>query len=301
MSHQHKAWRSPCRSHLRSQRVSMIYRGCLITLYLCLQMVTGEFRVKGPNKPLVATLGDEAKLYCFLLPPQNVKNMKISWTRSLPSQVVHLYEDGRDKPEEAMDEYFRRTVLVTDDMDKGVVILRIFNVQHSDGGQYRCAFQHGSFYGDAVIELNMAVLGSNPHFHVQVTDSGITEVVCKSEGWFPQPQVQWLDSEGEEIPAESSHIQHKRGMFHVTTSLSFREPFQQSVLCSVWNPLLKQKKEQQLFIAAAEHDRKTVIAMSILLTLLVLLASIANELFVKKWLKNRHKNRRTHLVPYALL
>ncbi|KAM7087372.1 selection and upkeep of intraepithelial T-cells protein 1-like [Molossus nigricans] len=250
MSHQHKAWRSPCRSHLRSQRVSMIYRGCLISLYLCLQMVTGEFHINGPDKPFMAALGSEAKLYCFLLPPQNVKNMKISWTRSLPSDVVHLYEDGRDKPEEAMDDYFRRTVLVTDDMDKGVVTLRIFNVQHSDGGQYRCAFQHGSFYGDAVIELKVAVLGSNPEFHVKVTDSGKTEVVCKSEGWFPQPQVQWLDSEGEEIPAESSHIQHKHGMFYVTTSLSFREPFQQRVCCSVCNPLLKQKKEQQLYITA---------------------------------------------------
>lgn len=301
MSHQHKALRSPCLSHLRSQRVSTIYRGCLILLYLCLQTVTGTVQVEGPNEPLVAMLGDVADLPCFLLPPQNVKNMKISWTRTLPSQVVHLYEGGRDKPEEAMREYFRRTVLFTDNMDKGVVILRIFDVRHSDGGQYRCAFQNDTFYSDAVIELKVAVLGSNPHFHVKFTNSGQTEVVCKSESWFPRPQVQWMDSEGGEIPAESeTHIQYKHGMFHVITSLFLREPFQKSVLCSIRNPLLNQKKEQLLSIAVAEPNRTTVITMGILLALLTLLALptlITSGLHVKNWLQNRHKNSESQHGP----
>lgn len=108
----------------------------------------------------MATLGGVAELPCFLLPPQNVKDMKISWTRSLPSQVVYLYEGGVGKPEEAMEEYFRRTELVTDKMHTGVVILRILNVQHSDGGQYRCAFQHDTFYSDKEFELKVG--GNGP-------------------------------------------------------------------------------------------------------------------------------------------
>lgn len=296
MSHQHKALRSPCLSHLRSHQVPTIYRGSLILLYLCLQTVTGRFQVEGPNEPLVATLGGVAELPCFLLPPQNVKDMKISWTRSLPSQVVYLYEGGVGKPEEAMEEYFRRTELVTDKMHTGVVILRILNVQHSDGGQYRCAFQHDTFYSDKEFELKVGVLGSNPHFHVKVTDSGQTEVVCKSEGWFPWPQVQWMDSEGREILAESkTQFQYKGGMFHVITSLFLREPFQKSVLCSIGNPLLKQKKEQLLSIAVAEPNRTILITVGMALASLALLTSITTGLYVN----NRHKNRRAHLVPFA--
>uniref|UniRef100_G1Q983 Ig-like domain-containing protein n=1 Tax=Myotis lucifugus TaxID=59463 RepID=G1Q983_MYOLU len=208
------------------------------------------FEVQGPHELLVATLDGEAELPCFLLPPQNVKNMEISWTRYLPSDVVHLYEDGRDKPEEAMKEYFKRTELVKNVMHKGIVVLRIFNVQLSDNGQYRCAFQNGSFYSDTVIELKVAALGSHPQIHMEVTKSRQLRLECKSEGWFPQPKVQWMDSEGREISAESeTHTQDEGGLFHVTTSLLLREAPRKNLTCSVWNPVLNQKKEEQLSIA----------------------------------------------------
>ncbi|XP_005868597.2 PREDICTED: putative selection and upkeep of intraepithelial T-cells protein 1 homolog [Myotis brandtii] len=252
------------------------------------------FQVHGPQEPVVATLGSETELPCSLLPTQNVKNMKISWTRSLPSQVVHLYEDGSDKPEEAMEEYLGRTELVKNFMDKGIVLLRILSVQPSDNGQYRCAFQDGSFYSGAVIELKVAALGSHPQFHVEVFESRQTQVVCKSEGWFPQPKVQWMDSEGGEIPAEfETHTQDNGGLFHVTTSLLLKEASRKNLTCSIWNPVLNQKKEEQLSIAVAESNSMTLIIMSILaaLTLLVLLTSIATGLYLNNSLKNRHKTR----------
>ncbi|EPQ10841.1 Butyrophilin-like protein 2 [Myotis brandtii] len=218
--------------------------------------IVGAFQVQGPHEPLVAMLGGEAELPCFLLPPQNIKNMEISWTRSLPSHVVHLYEDGRDKLEEVMKEYLGRTQLVKNFMDKGMVVLRILSVQPSDNGQYRCTFQHGSFYSGAVIELKVAALGSHPQLLVEVTESQQLRLECKSEGWFPQPKVQWMDSEGGEIPAESeTHTQDKGGLFHVTTSLLLRETSQKNLTCSVWNPVLNQKKEEQLFTTEAQGEK----------------------------------------------
>ncbi|EPQ02079.1 Butyrophilin subfamily 1 member A1 [Myotis brandtii] len=253
MSHQHNALGSPCLSHLRRQRVSPIYHGSLISLYLCFQMfilVAGAFQVQGPHEPMVAMLGGEAELSCILVPRQSTKYMKISWTRTLPSQVVHLYEDGQDKPEKAMEEYLGRTQLVKNVMHKGIMVLRILNVQPSDSGQYRCVIQHGSFYSEAVIELKVAALGSRPQFHMEVTKSRELQLECKSEGWFPQPKVQWTDSEGGEIPADSeTQTQDKGGLFHVTTSLSLRETSQKNLTCSVWNPVLNQKKREQFSTA----------------------------------------------------
>ncbi|KAM5320100.1 uncharacterized protein AAES06_019490 isoform 3-T3 [Glossophaga mutica] len=155
---QQKALESPCFSCPRSFRISVIYHGSLTSLYLCLQMlilVAGAFRVEGPYEPLVVMLGGEAELPCSLWPRQNVENMQITWTRSLPSQVVHQYKDGRDKPEEAMPEYFGRTELVRNAMNNGIVTLKIFNVQPSDTGQYLCVFQYGSDYSDTMIELRV--------------------------------------------------------------------------------------------------------------------------------------------------
>lgn len=296
MSHQHNALGSPCLSHPRRQRVSAIYHGSFLSLYLCLQMLmlaAGAFQVQGPHEPVVALLGGEAELPCFLLPRQSIKNMKISWIRSLPSQVVHLYEDGRDRPYEAMEEYSGRTELMKNAMYKGMVVLRILNVRPSDNGQYRCGFRYGSFYSDTMIELKVAVLGSHPQFHVEVTKSKQMQVVCTSEGWFPQPKVQWMDSEGAEIPAESeTHTQDKGGLFHVTTSLLLREPSQKNLTCSVWNPVLNQRKEERLSTAVAEPVSVTVIiVVTALVTFLIMLILL---ILVGLYLnRKRIKNSRT--------
>jgi hypothetical protein len=112
-------------------------------------------------------LGGEAELPCFLTPSQNAKYMRISWSRSMSSQVVHVYKDGRDHPEGVMEQYSGRTKLMKDAISKGIVVLRILNVQTSDNGLYRCGFQHGSFYNDTLIELKVA--GNNPGFCLQVS------------------------------------------------------------------------------------------------------------------------------------
>lgn len=65
-------------------------------------LFSGTFQVRGPHETLVAMLGSEAELTCFLLPLQSVNDMKMGWTQSLPSQVMRLYWDGRDKSEKAM-------------------------------------------------------------------------------------------------------------------------------------------------------------------------------------------------------
>ncbi|XP_070281809.1 butyrophilin-like protein 2 isoform X2 [Myotis yumanensis] len=295
MSHQHKPLISPCLGHLRRQKISTIYHGSLISLYLCFQMVIGAFQVQGPHDPLVAMLGGEAELPCFLSPPQRIKNMKITWTRSLPSRVVHLYEDGRDKPEEAVAEYLGRTELVKNVMHKGIVVLKILNVQPSDNGQYRCVIQHGSFYSDTMIELKVAALGSHPQFHVEVTRSGQLQLECTSEGCFPQPKVQWMDSEGREIPANSeTHTQDKCGLFHVTTSLLLRETSQKNLTCSVWNPVLNQKKEEHFSITVAEPDSTTVNESMIrrvgIASAALLIILISTGLCLNIRLKNRAKN-----------
>ncbi|XP_045673725.1 uncharacterized protein LOC123805284 isoform X2 [Phyllostomus hastatus] len=155
---QQKALGSPCFSCLSSFRIFVIYHSSLISLYLCLQMlisVAGAFQVEGPCVPLVVRPGGEAKLRCSLWPPQNVGNMQITWTKSPHHQVVHLYKDGSDKPQKASPKYFGRTKLVRNATDNSTVTLKICNVQSSDSGQYRCAFQHGSDYNDTMIELRV--------------------------------------------------------------------------------------------------------------------------------------------------
>ncbi|XP_073937896.1 butyrophilin subfamily 1 member A1-like isoform X3 [Castor canadensis] len=259
----------------KKQRVFITYHRSLLSLYLGLQMsslVAGAFQIRGPHEPVVAMLGGEAELPCFLTPSQNAKYMRISWSRSMSSQVVHVYKDGRDHPEGVMEQYSGRTKLMKDAISKGIVVLRILNVQTSDNGLYRCGFQHGSFYNDTLIELKVAVLGSDPHFHVEVTKSREILLECKSEGWFPLPKIQWINSWGEQIPSVSeSQTQNKGGLFHVSASLLLKDPSPKNMTCSVWNPVLNQKKEEQISIAVAEPSGSWFTPFIILAVILVVL------------------------------
>lgn len=79
------------------------------------------------------------------------------------------------------------------------------------------------------------VLSVDPHFHVEVTKSREIQLECNSGGLFLQPKVWWMYLQGGKIPAVSeSQIQNKSALFHVTSSLLFREPSQKNLICSFY-------------------------------------------------------------------
>lgn len=132
-----------------------------MTPYL-LSVFSGALEVQGSREPVVAILGEVAELPCFLSPSQNARNMQIRWSRSLNSDVVHLYKNGRDQPRETMEPYKGRTELKKNAINRGLIALRIRNVRLSDNGKYYCQFQRSSLYNYTVIELKVA--GNSPHF-----------------------------------------------------------------------------------------------------------------------------------------
>ncbi|OWK06169.1 hypothetical protein Celaphus_00012944, partial [Cervus elaphus hippelaphus] len=49
---------------------------------------------------------------------------------------------------------------------------------------------------------------------------GEVTLKCTSEGWFPQPHVQWRDTEGNTIPSFSQDLtQGSQGLFQVEAIL----------------------------------------------------------------------------------
>uniref|UniRef100_A0A8C8SNI8 Ig-like domain-containing protein n=1 Tax=Pelusios castaneus TaxID=367368 RepID=A0A8C8SNI8_9SAUR len=84
--------------------------------------------------------------------------MEVRWFRSKYAPFVHLYSDGLDQYGDQMPEYQGRTELLKDDIENGRVFLRIHNIQPSDDGQYKCFFQSGVFYEEALLELKVAGL-----------------------------------------------------------------------------------------------------------------------------------------------
>uniref|UniRef100_A0A8C0H560 Butyrophilin subfamily 1 member A1 n=1 Tax=Chelonoidis abingdonii TaxID=106734 RepID=A0A8C0H560_CHEAB len=215
-----------------------------------LLLVLSSFTVTGPDRPIAASLGGEAVLPCHLSPRMSAENMEVRWFRSKYSEVVHLYHDGQDQYGEEMPEYRRRTALLKDDITNGRVFLRIRNVRPSDDGQYTCFFQSGVSYEEALLELQVADMGSAPVISVEGHQDGGIRVVCRSSGWYPQPKAQWRDHQGQILPSASEEITPEaNGLFQTEIAIVLTEKSNQKVSCCVKNPRLNQERESAISIA----------------------------------------------------
>ncbi|XP_040613356.1 selection and upkeep of intraepithelial T-cells protein 2-like [Mesocricetus auratus] len=224
---------------------------CVI-LYL-LQMValsSEEFTVAGLTGPVLAPLGGNLELSCQLSPPQNAQHMEIRWFRNLYTQPVHLYRNGKDLHGETISKYVERTELLKDDIGKGKVTLKIFNVSASDDGPYHCIFKDGQFYEEHIIEVKVTVTSSDIQILMHPPNTKGVMLECHSGGWFPLPHMEWRDSKGEVIPATSkSHSQDINKLFNVKMVLFIEAYYHRNVTCCFRNLLTHQEESISIVLS----------------------------------------------------
>ncbi|XP_060000516.1 butyrophilin-like protein 9 isoform X1 [Lagenorhynchus albirostris] len=214
------------------------------------EMHSEEFRVVGHGEPILAHVGDEVEFSCHLSPYRDAEHMEIRWFRSRPSDVVHLYRERQEFYGQQMAQFQNRTELVTDEIADGSVTLRLHPVVPADEGPYGCRFLSSDFTGEAVWELEVAGLGSDPHISLEGFKQGGIQLRCSSSGWYPKPQSQWTDHQGRCLPPETEVIvKDAQGLFSLETSVVVQGGAHSNVSCSIQNPLLGQKKEFVVQIA----------------------------------------------------
>uniref|UniRef100_A0A8C8S995 Ig-like domain-containing protein n=1 Tax=Pelusios castaneus TaxID=367368 RepID=A0A8C8S995_9SAUR len=209
-----------------------------------------QFTVTGPDHPIPASVGGEAVLPCHLSPRMSAEKMEVRWFRSRFSTVVHVYLDGQDQDGDQIPEYRGRTKFLKDDIANGSVSLRIRNIRPSDDGQYKCFFESDGLYEEALLELQVAALGSSPAISLEEHQDGGIRVACRSSGWYPEPKMLWRDLQGEVLPSASEKISPEAdGLFQTESTVVIRAESNQKVTCRVMNPRLNQERESEISIA----------------------------------------------------
>ncbi|XP_074927809.1 LOW QUALITY PROTEIN: butyrophilin subfamily 1 member A1-like [Chelonoidis abingdonii] len=201
----------------------------------------------------------------------SAENMEVRWFRSDFLSFVHLYQHGKDQYRNQMPDYRGRTELLKAGITDGNVSLQILNIRHSDEGQYNCFVQDGSFYEEALLELKIAALGSNPLISVESHQDGGIRVVCQSAGWYPEPKVLWRDPSGQELPSLSeAKSLGDSGLFETENSIIIKERSNQNLSCWVRNTFLNQEKESTVYIAEFFFPKVNpwMVALSVILPVL---------------------------------
>ncbi|XP_066228752.1 putative selection and upkeep of intraepithelial T-cells protein 1 homolog [Saccopteryx leptura] len=243
---------------------------------LLLQMISpssGWFTVTGLQGPILTPLGRVVELNCQLSPPQTAEHMEIRWFKDRYTQPVHLYNNGTDLYGKTISRYVERTEFLKEAIREGKVTLRIFSVSVDDDGKYHCFFKDGDFYEEAITEVKVTATSLKTQILVHPPNTKGVLVECNSEGWFPQPQMEWRDSRGEIIPPIStSHSQGTEKLFNMKMTLLLKQSSHGNIMCHLRNPLTGQEERTSIVLADQLFPWNVIwiLTLSIILALLVI-------------------------------
>ncbi|XP_059827092.1 butyrophilin subfamily 3 member A1-like [Hypanus sabinus] len=180
-----------------------------------------QYKVTGPAQAIVAMVQGVAVLECQLIPENMPFNMEIRWMRSdsQASTIVHLYRNGKDVVEDQDEAYRGRTELFKDDFQKGNVSLRLSGVRLTDEGEYLCMVEFNRVPEQALVPLKVSSLGLQPTIRLEGYQGNGIKIQCSSSGWYPEPNILWTRSGGQEVQAAVQKTKDKDGFYGISSSM----------------------------------------------------------------------------------
>ncbi|RXN08566.1 butyrophilin 3 [Labeo rohita] len=175
-----------------------------------------QYKVVGPKDPVFAVAGEDVILPCFVKPSISVVDMRVEWFRpDLKDSQVHLYDDHVDKYTDQIQSYRERTKLNHQELQRGNASLKLSSVRVSDEGLYKCFIQYKSWSDDATVNVKVEAVGRPPVITVDGFDhSGGLHLQCESEGWYPEPDLEWLNSEGNSVNYRINTVEYRMNTFN---------------------------------------------------------------------------------------
>ncbi|KAF5886199.1 butyrophilin subfamily 1 member A1-like isoform X1, partial [Clarias magur] len=197
----------------------------LLIFYSFMESQSEQLKLVGPQGSLDAVAGENLVLPCFIKPNTSAVDMTVEWLRlEEVTSLVHLYRDHEDRYEDQAQSYRGRTLLFKEELQKGNASLILSPVRVSDEGKYKCLIHDKSWYDDITFQIMVEAQGSHPVIMMESYDnSGGVNLVCESRGWKPEPDVLWLNRDGDILPAEETQRHRETEGFSVKRRITVHD------------------------------------------------------------------------------
>ncbi|XP_069044373.1 uncharacterized protein [Lepisosteus oculatus] len=247
------------------------------------------FQVLGPADPVVAVAGEDTVLPCYLSPRISAEGLEIRWYRDERSEPVFLYRKQRPELQDQVLTYRGRAALFLEELSKGNTSLQLTRVRGSDHGRYRCVVESLDWYDDTVFEVDVRAVGTQAAISLETHQAQGVRLGCESKGWFPEPEVVWLDSEGQSLTADPTETHRdSQDLFTVRRQVTVQHSATNRFTCRVEQQQLNQVREAEIDVPSELFPRVSpwMVAFWVILVL-VLCALVGLAMIMYRHVKLR--------------
>ncbi|XP_030635132.1 butyrophilin subfamily 1 member A1-like [Chanos chanos] len=244
-----------------------------------------KFQVVGPDGPLVVGAGEDVILPCSLKPNISAVDMTVQWFRLHTSDLLlHFYEGGAESKDQ-IQSYRGRTSLFKEELQKGNASLKLSRVKVSDEGEYRCIIQSKNWIDDISFKISVGAVGTYPVVFMEGYSIGKgLSLLCEIKGWNPEPEVLWLDSDGNLLPAEDTETLRDPERFHVKKHVTVQDSNTNRFYCRAI--LRDHMREAEIIISSQVFHtwRSRMIWISVLASVIItgLIIIVCSSLKIKE-------------------
>ncbi|KAM4564244.1 uncharacterized protein V3H82_013297 [Fundulus diaphanus] len=234
------------------------------------------------NQPqlVTATVGEDVVLPCHLGVAVNVDELVVEWGRlDLSPKFVNVWFEGSEYTDDLNTAYRGRTSLFTDRLRDGDVSLRLTGVRLSDNARFRCYYPKGN--KEYFINLLVGSV-SSPAVSLAGLDPSISGVMldCSSAGWYPEPEVFWLDGEGIIISiGPSEKTRGPDGLYTVSSRVTVEKRHNNNITCRVQQKDINQIRETHFYVQGRKRA-SLLSSNTLVIVLTVLFCWVSDDFFM---------------------
>ncbi|MEQ2312072.1 hypothetical protein AMECASPLE_027248, partial [Ameca splendens] len=243
----HMPQRSSLKPLFKEVLITDLIMGFLLLLYTC------KVRSVETNQPQLVTamVGDDVVLPCHLEVTLNSDELVVEWGRlDLNPRFVYLWFEGSEYTDEQNTAYKGRTSFFSNRLKDGNVSLRLRGVRHSDNGRFRC--YNPKKIKEYFVDLIVGSV-SSPGISLAGLDNSSYGVMldCSSAGWYPEPDVFWLDGEGNIMSAgPTDKVRGSDGLYRVSSRVTVEKRHNNNFTCRVQQKDINRTRETHIYV----HD-----------------------------------------------
>ncbi|XP_071315642.1 butyrophilin-like protein 1 isoform X2 [Trachinotus anak] len=229
--------RLPCKSLLTALCTLIVHHA--VVFLLLTRFNGGESQETGQPQPIVAMVGDDITLPCHVKPGSGAGVGMLEWSRpDLNPRFVHVWRSGGDHLVDQNPSYRGRTSVSLDKLKQGDTSLKLSKVKLTDEGTYRCFIPR--LITDYSVQLIVGAV-----INMSTVSSG--ELECKTKGWYPEPEVLWLDGEGKLLPAGPTEtVRGPDDLYTVSSRVTVEKRHSNSFTCRVQQKDINQTRETHI-------------------------------------------------------